>query len=150
MVREKPAPFLISGEVGTGFSDTNQKRATRKDDGKVVQRQNRLGPNRQFSYVYRRGKRVSTRDLTLLYVKNRQKRVGFSVSKKVGVAVVRNRTKRRLRECVRPLLECMDGGLYVFVARPSAAEQSFQQLSRQVSQLLTRASTIAAPVRNAP
>lgn len=57
-----------------------------------MQRQNRLGPNRQFSYVYRRGKRVSTRDLTLLYVKNRQKRVGFSVSKKVGVAVVRNRT----------------------------------------------------------
>ena len=54
-----------------------------------MQRQNRLGPNRQFSYVYRRGKRVSTRDLTLLYVKNRQKRVGFSVSKKVGVAVVR-------------------------------------------------------------
>ena len=115
-----------------------------------MQRQNRLGPNRQFSHVYRRGKRVSTRDLTLLYVKNRQKRVGFSVSKKVGVAVVRNRTKRRLRECVRPLLECMDGGLYVFVARPSAAEQSFQQLSRQVSQLLTRAGTIAAPVRNAP
>ena len=96
-----------------------------KDDGKVVQRQNRLGPNRQFSYVYRRGKRVSTRDLTLLYVKNRQKRVGFSVSKKVGVAVVRNRTKRRLRECVRPL-------------------------SRQVSQLLARAGTIAAPARNAP
>ena len=44
----------------------------------------------------------------------------------------------------------MHGGLYVFVARPSAAEQSFQQLSRQVSQLLTRAGTIAAPVRNAP
>lgn len=126
--------------MGTGFSRYQPKSAQPgKDDGKVVQRQNRLGPNRQFSYVYRRGKRVSTRDLTLLYVKNRQKRVGFSVSKKVGVAVVRNRTKRRLRECVRPLLECMDGGLYVFVARPSAAEQSFQQLSRQVSQLLTRA-----------
>lgn len=64
--------------------------------------------------------------------------------------MVRNRTKRRLRECVRPLLECMDGGLYVFVARPSAGEQSFQQLSRQVSQLLARAGTIAAPARNAP
>ena len=121
-----------------------------KDDGKVVQRQNRLGPNRQFSYVYRRGKRVSTRDLTLLYVKNRQKRVGFSVSKKVGVAVVRNRTKRRLRECVRPLLERMNGGLYVFVARPSAAEQSFAQLNRQVGQLLTRAGTLAAPDHNTP
>ena len=115
-----------------------------------MQRQNRLGPNRQFSYVYRRGKRVSTRDLTLLYVKNRQKRVGFSVSKKVGVAVVRNRTKRRLRECVRPLLERMNGGLYVFVARPSAAEQSFAQLNRQVGQLLSRAGALATSGRNVP
>ena len=115
-----------------------------------MQRQNRLGPNRQFSYVYRRGKRVSTRDLTLLYVKNRQKRVGFSVSKKVGVAVVRNRTKRRLRECVRPLLERMSGGLYVFVARPSAAEQSFAQLNRQVDQLLSRAGALATSGRNVP
>ena len=29
-----------------------------------VQRQYRLGANRQFSYVYRRGKRVSTKDLS--------------------------------------------------------------------------------------
>ena len=76
--------------------------------------------------------------------------MGFSVSKKVGVAVVRNRTKRRLRECVRPLLERMSGGLYVFVARPSAAEQSFAQLNRQVGQLLTRAGTLAAPDHNTP
>ena len=121
-----------------------------KDDGKVVQRQNRLGPNRQFSYVYRRGKRASTKDLTLLFVKNRQKRVGFSVSKKVGVAVVRNRTKRRLRECVRPLLGRMSGGLYVFVARPSAAEQTFAQLNRQVGQLLNRAGALAPPRQDAP
>ena len=62
-----------------------------------MQRQYRLGANRQFNYVYRRGKRVSAKDLSLLYVSVRQKRVGFSVNKKVGVAVVRNRTKRRLR-----------------------------------------------------
>ena len=115
-----------------------------------MQRQNRLGPNRQFSYVYRRGKRASTKDLTLLFVKNRQKRVGFSVSKKVGVAVVRNRTKRRLRECVRPLLGRMSSGLYVFVARPSAAEQTFAQLNRQVGQLLNRAGALAPPRQDAP
>lgn len=114
-----------------------------------MQRQNRLGPNRQFSYVYRRGKRASTKDLTLLYVKNRQKRVGFSVSKKVGVAVVRNRTKRRLRECVRPLLARMSGGLYVFVARPSAADRPFEQLGRQVEQLMGRVGALTPPERSA-
>ena len=76
-----------------------------------MQRQNRLGPNRQFTYVYRRGKRASCKELTLLWVRSNQKRIGFSVSKKVGVAVVRNRTKRRLRECVRPLLPEMRSGL---------------------------------------
>ena len=110
-----------------------------------MQRQNRLGPNRQFNYVYRRGKKASCKELSLLYVRNNQKRVGFSVSKKVGVAVVRNRTKRRLRECVRPLLPQMRSGLYVFVARPSAAECSFDQLNTKVRQLLRKVEALRSP-----
>ena len=106
-----------------------------------MQRQHRLGQNRQFTYVYRRGQRVSCRDLTLLYVRSNQKRIGFSVSKKVGVAVVRNRTKRRLRECVRPQLPQMRNGLYVFVARPSNAERPFADVQKQVLQLLRKLDT---------
>ena len=104
-----------------------------------------MGANRQFNYVYRRGKKASCRELSLLFVKNNQKRVGFSVSKKVGVAVVRNRTKRRLRECVRPLLPQMRSGLYVFVARPVAAECSFQELNARVKQLLRKVDALQVP-----
>ena len=111
----------------------------------ALQRQNRLGASRQFNHVYRRGKRASCKDLSLLCVRSNQKRVGFSVSKKVGVAVVRNRTKRRLRECVRPLLPQMRSGLYVFVARPSAAECSFQELNASVHQLLKKADAFHKP-----
>jgi len=103
-----------------------------------VQRQYRLSANGQFNYVYRRGKRVSSKDLSLLYISHRQKQVGFSVSKKVGVAVVRNRTKRRLRECVRPLLPQMKKGYYVFVARPSIAQADFDQIKNQVHALLKK------------
>ena len=103
-----------------------------------MQRQNRLGQNRQFNYVYRRGKKASCRELSLLYVRSKEKRIGFSVSKKVGVAVVRNRTKRRLRETVRPLLAQLRSGLYVFVARPAAAELSFQELCSRVRYLLRK------------
>lgn len=110
-----------------------------------MQKQHRLGPNRQFSYVYRRGKRASCRELTLLFVKNNQKRVGFSVSKKVGVAVVRNRTKRRLKECVRPLLPQMRSGLYVFVARPEAANCTFQELNTRVNHLLGKVGAMPVP-----
>ncbi len=101
-----------------------------------LQSQNRLHLNRQFSYVYRRGARASCKDLSILYVKNAQKRVGFSVGKKVGVAVVRNRTKRRLRECFRGRIGIIRPGFYVVVARPSAAEKSYGELCRSVDQLL--------------
>jgi len=111
----------------------------------AVQRQNRLNQNRQFNYVYRRGKKASCRELSLLFVRSKDKRVGFSVSKKVGVAVVRNRTKRRLRECVRPLLPQMRSGLYVFVARPAAAELSFQELNAKVHYLIRKVEALRAP-----
>ncbi len=78
---------------------------------------------------------MSCKELSLLWVKSQQKRVGFSVSKKVGCAVVRNRIKRRLRECVRPLLPYMKNGLYVLVARPAAAESSFDTLKSDVGAL---------------
>lgn len=103
-----------------------------------MQRQYRLGPDRQFRYVYRRGIRVSGGDLTLLYVRSRQKRVGFSVSKKVGGAVVRNRAKRLLREVFRPRMEGLPPGLYVVVARPGLPQQSFQQLTRNVEVMLRK------------
>lgn len=131
----KPAPFLISGEVGVGFSDIAP--SSRKGVG-ALQQQYRLRRNGQFSYVYRRGRRASSKNLSLLYVKSQQKRVGFSVNKKVGCAVVRNRTKRRLREAVRPLMPCLKNGLYVLVARPSAAEQPFARLDAEVRALLAR------------
>lgn len=103
-----------------------------------MQRQYRLSRNSQFSYVYRRGARASGKDLSLLYIKSGQKRVGFSVSKKVGCAVVRNRTKRRLRECMRPQLPELKNGLYVIVAHPSAAERSFVQLQHTLEVLMRK------------
>ena len=103
-----------------------------------MQRQYRLGPDRQFRYVYKRGLRVSGGDLTLLYVRSRQKRVGFSVSKKVGGAVVRNRAKRLLREVFRPRMPGLPNGLYVVVARPGLPQQTFLQLSQNVDSLLQK------------
>jgi len=115
----------------------------------AVQRQNRLSQNRQFNYVYRRGKKASCKEMSLLYVRSKEKRIGFSVSKKVGVAVVRNRTKRRLRESVRPLLPLIKSGLYVFVARPAAAELSFQELNSRVKYLLRKVEAMRAPSEDA-
>ena len=74
----------------------------------------------------------------MLLAPGRQLKVGFSVSRKVGNAVVRNRTKRRLRECFRPWLGDVKPGLYVIIARPSAAKATFQSLQKDMRYLLKK------------
>ena len=103
-----------------------------------MERQYRLQKNSAFQYVYRRGHSVACRNLVMLLAPGRELKVGFSVSRKVGNAVVRNRIRRRLRECFRPLLGDVKPGLYVFVARPSAAKATFQSLQRDVRYLLKK------------
>ena len=99
-----------------------------------------LKRNSDFQRVYREGKSYANRYLVLYVLQNQteRNRLGISVSKKVGNAVVRNRTKRRLRECFRPYLGDVKNGLYVFVARPSAAEATFQSLEKSMRYLIRK------------
>lgn len=74
-----------------------------------MQRRNRLSRSRDFDEVYRRGRSVSTRFLTLYWFDRDETvgdpRLGLAVPREVGNAVVRNRTKRQLRELFRERLD---------------------------------------------
>ena len=111
---------------------------------KNMERRYRLQKNRAFQYVYRKGHSAACRDLVLLTAPGRELKVGFSVSKKVGNAVTRNKVKRRLRECFRPHLGDVKTGLYVIVARPSAAEAAFDTLRKDVRYLLKKQGVLRA------
>lgn len=102
-------------------------------------RRYRLGDNRNYRFVYRRGKSNPSRNLTLVHLKGRELKIGFSVSGKVGNAVTRNRIRRWMREDVRKLRTRLKCGKYIFVARPSAAEISHAALTREIGSLLNRA-----------
>ena len=70
-----------------------------------------------------------------------QVRIGFTVSKKVGNAVVRNRVRRRLREIVRLTDHdrLQSGHDYVLVGRKAALNVPFERLAQDFEGALRRA-----------
>jgi ribonuclease P protein component len=113
-----------------------------------VQRRNRLSRSRDFDAVYRQGRSVSTRFLTLWWYAREEPvgepRLGFAVPKAVGNAVARNRIKRQLREIVRARLGSVPPtNDYVLVVRqglPEAAEANGHRwLEERVDEVLGKA-----------
>ena len=104
-----------------------------------MQRTYSLKKNAQFKYVYRRGTSGGSHEMVMLYARaNNTLKVGFSVGKKLGCAVVRNRIKRRFRAACAPLLPQMKPGLYVFIARQGAITADFDKLCRSMQYLLRK------------
>ena len=103
-----------------------------------MQQQFRMRKNGHFQRVYKKGKPAAAREITLLYLKGPRLLVGFSVSKKVGGAVIRNLIKRRLRAAFREELPGLKPGLYVIAARSAAAGAKYQTLSKSLRYLLRK------------
>ncbi|MCA9669941.1 MAG: ribonuclease P protein component [Myxococcales bacterium] len=121
--------------------------AVARDNDERLPKSHRLRKRREFLAVQNRGRKHhakhllvftraldaegDTRDATPSDVTATAvaRRVGFTVSSKVGNAVVRNRVKRRLRDVWRRHCGVMPSGLdYVLVAKRTAAEATYDAL----------------------
>lgn len=92
-----------------------------------------LKENHLFRRLYQKGKTAADSRLALYVRPNGRlgNRLGLTVSTKLGHAVVRNRTRRRLREIYRLHEdELVHGRDVVIVARVRAASSSYHQLEK--------------------
>ena len=98
-----------------------------------------LTRNNDFCRLYKRGKSLVDRNVVIYYSKNKLgfNRVGFTVGKKVGGAVTRNRAKRLMRESFR-LLEprLVQGFDFVLVSRGRLPHLKRQAVDASLSHLL--------------
>ena len=110
-------------------------RLTRANDFRAVRREGRSWSNGVLVLVTRRNGYESSR-------------FGFSVGKRVGNAVVRNKVKRRLKEAVRNA-RVRPGWDSVLIARKAAATADFQRLSHSMTSLFRRAGLVPTSTRHA-
>lgn len=98
----------------------------------------------QYALVYRQGSSLASDLVVLKALPNSLtlSRCGFSVSKRVGKAVTRNRVKRLLREIWR-MTPLKPGWDIVFIVRPAAATVDYATLKRRVEGLLSRSHLLA-------
>ena len=97
-----------------------------------------LKENHLFRRTYNRGKTAADSRLAIYVRRNGQRhnRLGFTVSTKVGNAVVRNRVRRRLREIYRLNEDRLRSGFdVVVVARMRAADSRYHQLEKSFLKL---------------
>ena len=108
-----------------------------------MKRSDSLKRKKEFRYTYRAGKSQSNKLCALVYARNRvgAVRIGFSVSKKIGNSVARNRTKRRMREAITPLIPGIRKGFnIIIIAREAIVEAPFADIRAAMRLLLERAS----------
>lgn len=101
----------------------------------------KLRNTRQFNVVYKSGKSVVTKLMVMYYVRNNLEtnRVGYSVSKKVGKSVIRNRVKRLMKEAYRLNFSSKKIGYdIVFIARVRMNSSTYVETEKTMKYLLKR------------
>ncbi len=101
-----------------------------------------LKKNYEFSRIYKKGKYCSASYLVLYvmpYRDSESKRIGITVSRKIGKSVVRNRIRRLIKESYRQVEQSVKNGYdLVFVARKSERIPEYKEICKEIKYLLKR------------
>lgn len=94
-----------------------------------------LKSNMEFNKVYSKGKNYWNRNLILYVRKNDSEntRVGYSITKKVGNAITRNKIRRRLKEIHRLYIFNIKKGYdLIVIPKKNVVDLSYKELESAV------------------
>jgi ribonuclease P protein component len=133
-------------EGAPGAQAPSRQRPEEIDSLKVTQpekftRDDRLHHSREFEAVYSQGIRIPGRHFVLFILPNKlgRSRLGVTLSRKVGNAVVRNQARRRIRDIFRRRRDLLAAGFDVVVhTRPEIARQPRALLEMKFEEAVTK------------
>ncbi|MDR1522881.1 MAG: ribonuclease P protein component [Endomicrobium sp.] len=104
----------------------------------------RLHIQSDFNEVFKNGLKLENKKIKILAYKRNDgkslRRLGLVTSRKIGTAVVRNRTKRRLREIFRTNKHLLEPSLdLIFISKRETTLLNYNDLKNAVLGLLTKA-----------
>lgn len=107
-----------------------------------MQKNYRLAKREDFNKVYRLGQSVANRQFVLYYKVQpdvEHFKLGISVSKKIGNAVVRNRMRRMIKEIVRIHANRITNHLHlVIIVRKPSVTMDYQNLEKSILHILRK------------
>jgi ribonuclease P protein component len=118
---------------------------------RTMKKKYRIKKNKEFQEVFQRGTSMANRQF-VIYMLDRPEqpyfRIGLSVSKKLGKAVVRNRIKRYIRQVFLEMKDdIMPGKDYVIIARLPVAEMTYFEVKKSLLHVLRKAGALKRDIK---
>jgi|SRR5690625_556936 len=102
----------------------------------------RIKKNSEFQDIFQTGKSFANRELVIYYKEKPSQdhfRIGISVGKKIGNAVVRNQVKRYIRESFHQLEESIKNDVdIIIIARKPVVHMKCSDIKRSLTHLLRK------------
>lgn len=88
----------------------------------------RVRKNEDFGVIIRKKQSIASKTFIIYYLKNdiNHSRVGISVSKKLGNAVVRNKIKRQIRMMIQDVFDFDNNYDYIVIVRNNYLNNNFE------------------------
>ena len=114
-----------------------------------MDKMNRLRSNMEFKKVYKYGKNYWNRNLILYVMKNDlgYTRVGYSITKKIGNSVVRNRIRRQMKEIYRLKFDLIENNYdLIFIPKKNVVDISYEKLDSAMIHIMNLAKLLKKKV----